>query len=101
MKGFGMKMKPFTGSHPHKNFELIEDYHFGGFAKKTPALIDFMNKFFEEQNIPLDFVYTGKMMFGVTDLIRNNYFPRLAKILCIHTGGLQGNLSLPAGTLSF
>ncbi len=101
MPDFEMKMKCFTGSDAHKNYELLQAYHFGGFAKKTPTLIDFMNKFFKDHNIPLDFVYTGKMMFGVNDLIRNNYFCEHSKILCIHTGGLQGNLSLLPGTLNF
>ena len=53
-----------------------------------------MNDFYLQHHIPLDFVYTGKMMFGVNDLIEKNYFPKAAHILCIHTGGLQGNSSL-------
>ena len=52
-----------------------------------------MNSFYDDNKIPLDFVYTGKMMFGVYDLIKKNYFPGGSDILCIHTGGLQGNLS--------
>jgi len=83
------------------NYQLIPKFNFGGFAKKTPALINFMNDFFRKYTIPLDFVYTGKMMFGVDALLRENYFPEHSKILCIHTGGLQGNLSLPVGTLNF
>ncbi|MEP7253611.1 MAG: pyridoxal-phosphate dependent enzyme [Ginsengibacter sp.] len=84
-----------------KNFVFNGDYHFGGYAKKTNELIAFMNRFYEDNKIPLDFVYTGKMMFGIDDLINNNYFARNTNILCIHTGGLQGNQSLPAGTLNF
>jgi 1-aminocyclopropane-1-carboxylate deaminase len=53
-----------------------------------------MTRFYEENNVILDFVYTAKMMFGVKDLIQKNYFPKSSKILCIHTGGLQGNNSL-------
>lgn len=81
--------------------EIIPDYHFGGYAKKTPALIDFMNLFYKKHQIPTDFVYTAKMMFGVFDLISNGYFKKGSNIICIHTGGLQGNLSLPPGTLAF
>ncbi len=88
-------------SPEQRNYSLISDYHFGGFAKKTDELLLFMNKFYEEFAIPTDFVYTAKMMFAIFDLIRKNYFPQGSKILCIHTGGLQGNLSLPAGTLKF
>jgi 1-aminocyclopropane-1-carboxylate deaminase/D-cysteine desulfhydrase-like pyridoxal-dependent ACC family enzyme len=77
-----------------KNYSIIHDYHFGGYAKKNPELLSFMNQFYERNHIPLDFVYTGKMMFGIYDLIRKDYFHPGSKILCIHTGGLQGNLSL-------
>ena len=72
----------------------MDAYHFGGFGKKTPELIAFMNRFYTESKIPLDVVYTGKMMFGVQDLLEKKYFPAGADILCIHTGGLQGNSSI-------
>ncbi len=72
------------------NWELITHYHFGGYGKVNPELIDFINHFFEENNIPLDPIYTGKMVFGVMDLIQKNYFKENSKILLIHTGGLQG-----------
>ena len=72
------------------NWELIEDYHFGGYAKVNHELIAFINKFFIETKILLDPVYTGKMMFGIVDLIQKNYFPEGSKIVAIHTGGLQG-----------
>ena len=84
-----------------KKYTVIPDYHFGGYAKKNTALISFINSFYDENKIPLDFVYTGKMMFGIYDLINKNYFPQGSKILCIHTGGLQGNKSLPNGVLNF
>jgi 1-aminocyclopropane-1-carboxylate deaminase len=72
------------------NWELITDYHFGGYGKVTNDLIDWINRFYEQTQIPLDPVYTGKMVFGIVDLITKNYFPENAKILLIHTGGLQG-----------
>jgi 1-aminocyclopropane-1-carboxylate deaminase len=84
-----------------KKYSFNGDYHFGGYAKKTPELIDFINNFYVCHKIPLDFVYTGKLMFGVNDLIQKNYFPSGSKILCIHTGGLQGNNSLADGVLNF
>ena len=73
-----------------ENWELNTDYHFGGYAKITPELVLFMNSFYEHTNILLDPVYTAKMMFGITDLIAQNYFPKGSKILAIHTGGIQG-----------
>ncbi|MEO8854116.1 MAG: pyridoxal-phosphate dependent enzyme [Ginsengibacter sp.] len=84
-----------------KNYTFINDYHFGGYAKKNEELVAFMNRFYEENKIAMDFVYTGKMMYGIYDLIQKNYFARGSNILCIHTGGLQGNDSLRAGTLNY
>jgi 1-aminocyclopropane-1-carboxylate deaminase len=72
------------------NWELNCDYHFGGYAKVTDELVQFMNTFYNKYNILLDPIYTGKMVFGVIDLIRQDYFPKHSKILLIHTGGLQG-----------
>ncbi|WP_264565296.1 1-aminocyclopropane-1-carboxylate deaminase/D-cysteine desulfhydrase [Flavobacterium sp. N3904] len=74
----------------NENWELITDYHFGGYGKVNEELIQFINQFHEQTGIPLDPIYTGKMVFGVIDLIQMNYFPNNTKILLIHTGGLQG-----------
>lgn len=74
----------------NKNWQLIEDHHFGGYGKVTPELITFMNAFFDKTAILLDPVYTAKMVFGVIDGISNGVFPANARILVIHTGGLQG-----------
>lgn len=74
----------------NSNWELITDYHFGGYAKINSQLISFINSFKETNHIPLDPVYTGKMMFGIYDLLKKGYFPENSKILAIHTGGLQG-----------
>lgn len=71
-------------------WELIRGYDFGGYGKVTPALIDFINKQFLQSKVPFDPIYTGKMLFGVIDLIQKNYFPSGSKILLIHTGGIQG-----------
>ena len=74
----------------NENWELITDYHFGGYGKVNEELIGFINQFYLENQIPLDPIYTGKMVFGVIDLIQKNYFPAKSKILLIHTGGIQG-----------
>lgn len=89
---------PFTNGC---SFSLNHDYHFGGYAKKTPALLHFMNAFYASSNIPTDFVYTGKLMFAIDDLIQKNYFPEGSRILAIHSGGLQGNRSLTNNQLIF
>lgn len=72
------------------NWDLMADYHFGGYAKVPEELVGFINEFYRQHKIPLDPIYTGKMAFGVLDLIAKKYFPENAKILMIHTGGLQG-----------
>jgi 1-aminocyclopropane-1-carboxylate deaminase len=74
----------------NKNWDLVTDYHFGGYGKVTDELIDWINSFFLQTKIPIDPIYTGKMAFGVVDLIHRNFFPPKSKILMIHTGGLQG-----------
>jgi 1-aminocyclopropane-1-carboxylate deaminase len=91
----------FIKQNTQGNFSILFNYHFGGYAKKTTELIDFMNNFYAMEKIPSDFVYTGKMFYAVEDLMKNGYFEAGSKILVIHTGGLQGNRSLPAGILSF
>jgi 1-aminocyclopropane-1-carboxylate deaminase len=60
-----------------------------------------MNEWFEKTQIPTDFVYTGKLFFALDDLIQQSYFSPSDKNLAIHSGGLQGNRSLPKGTLIF
>ncbi|MDD3722011.1 MAG: pyridoxal-phosphate dependent enzyme [Lutibacter sp.] len=72
------------------DWSLNTKYHFGGYAKVSEELIIFINKFKSETKIPLDPVYTGKLMFGIVDLIKNGFFEKETKILVIHTGGLQG-----------
>lgn len=74
-----------------KNWKLINDYVCGGYAKFTDELVDFIIDFKNKHQIPLDPIYTGKMMMGILDLIAKDYFPKGSSILAIHTGGLQGN----------
>lgn len=74
----------------HLNWSINNDYHFGGYAKSNPELIEFINHFKTQHDIPLDPVYTGKMFFGLFDLIKKGYFPRGSTIVAVHTGGLQG-----------
>jgi 1-aminocyclopropane-1-carboxylate deaminase len=73
-----------------KKYTLFSGYHFGGYGKINSELIQFMRNFTAYTSIPLDPVYTGKMMFGILDLIQQGFFPKGSKILAIHSGGLQG-----------
>lgn len=72
------------------NWTINFNYHFGGFAKINRELIEFIKWFKAANNIQLEPLYTGKMIFGINDLIKQNYFPSASKIVAIHTGGLQG-----------
>lgn len=74
------------------NWSINNDYHFGGYARYDTALMDFILKAEKDFNIPLEQVYTGKMFFGVLDLIEKKYFPAGSKIMLLHTGGLQGRI---------
>ena len=89
LKGEGL-LEDILKFAPPGNWDLVTDYHFGGYGKITEELVHFINDFFEETGIPLDPVYTGKMFFGVIDLVNKGYFPENSNILLIHTGGLQG-----------
>ncbi|REG88502.1 1-aminocyclopropane-1-carboxylate deaminase/D-cysteine desulfhydrase [Algoriphagus antarcticus] len=74
-----------------ESYEILTNYHFGGYAKYKQELIDFIWWFYESFGIVLDPIYTGKMAFGIWDLIKKNHFAKGSKILMIHSGGLQGN----------
>lgn len=94
----GVYLKEEIEGHIHpaknKNWQLFDKWHFGGFGKWNDELLAFMNDCYNTNNLPLDIVYTSKMMYGVHEMITENYFPVSARILCIHTGGLQGNASV-------
>lgn len=74
----------------YQNYRIIEDYHFGGYAKANNALVEFINTFREEQAIQLDPIYTGKMLYGLLEMAASGYFPEGSRILAVHSGGLQG-----------
>jgi 1-aminocyclopropane-1-carboxylate deaminase len=82
-------------------WQIFHNYHFGGYAKYEPRLLQFMNDFYKRSGIPTDFVYTAKLFFAVDELIVKNFFPVGSKILIIHSGGLQGNMSLRTGVLQY
>jgi 1-aminocyclopropane-1-carboxylate deaminase len=82
-------------------WNLLHDFHLGGYARVSPELIAFINTFYQETQVPLDIIYTGKMVRGVQQLVQQGYFPPGSRLLLIHTGGLQGNLSLAPGVLCF
>lgn len=72
------------------NWALQNNYHFGGYAKVDAGLVQFINDFKMSTGIPLDPIYTGKMLYGILDLVQKGIFLPGTRILAIHSGGLQG-----------
>ena len=85
----------------NRQYSIQYGFHEGGYAKKTTALLAFMNKLYSAHQLPTDFVYTGKLFKAIYTLSLEDFFPPGSKLLIIHSGGLQGNRSLPAGSLIF
>ncbi|MBE9000893.1 1-aminocyclopropane-1-carboxylate deaminase/D-cysteine desulfhydrase [Nostoc sp. LEGE 12447] len=83
-----------TPSNSPASWELVCDYHFGGYAKVNDELLLFSQQFREEYGIPLDYVYTAKMFYGVMDLLKQGFFSKGDSLLLVHTGGLQGNVGI-------
>ena len=82
---------------PHTSpasWELVGDYHFGGYAKVKDELLLFSQQFREQHGVPLDYVYTAKMFYGVMDLLKQGFFNKGDSLLLVHTGGLQGNVGM-------
>ncbi len=75
----------------NKDWSLITEYHFGGYAKVKPELIEFVRQFKAKHDILLDLIYTGKMLYGIFDLLKNTNQFNNKTIIAIHTGGIQGN----------
>ena len=79
------------GAGDKTNWHIETRYHFGGYAKVKPELVDFIVEFKRSQGITLDAVYTGKLFYGLYDLVEQGRFEKGTRIIAIHSGGLQGN----------
>lgn len=82
-----------TTADLHTDFDILWDYHHGGYAKCTPELRQFMHHFEQRNGFLIEQVYTAKMLWGVYDLAQKNYFAPNATVVVLHTGGLQGRVS--------
>lgn len=82
-------VQAYNGQTYH-NWFLQTAYHFGGYAKHKPELLTFIQNFHARHGILLDPIYTGKMLYGVYDLIKTDYFLPGTQIIAVHTGGQQG-----------
>lgn len=75
---------------PRNNWQINYDYSFGGYAKINNELLNFIKSFEDKHKIEIEPVYTGKMFYGLYDLVLKDFFPKGSKIIALHTGGLQG-----------
>ncbi len=81
------EVQQWTSRH---NWHITNEFCFGGYAKIAPALMQFIQRFEQDYGIPLEQVYTGKMLFGIFKMIEQGHIQPQQRILVIHTGGLQG-----------
>jgi 1-aminocyclopropane-1-carboxylate deaminase/D-cysteine desulfhydrase-like pyridoxal-dependent ACC family enzyme len=92
LKDFEKKYKTFHFQTEtfKRDFSLWLDYHFGGYAKKKPALMQFIEKMKTEKDLPLEATYSGKLFFAFYDTLgrAQNTFPNHSTIVLLHTGGL-------------
>ncbi len=87
-------LRCFAGDAVATETRISGDYHFGGYAKTPPELIRMVDEFSVLYQVQLDYIYTGKMMYGILDLVRKDHFQKGARLLAIHTGGVQGNTGI-------
>jgi 1-aminocyclopropane-1-carboxylate deaminase len=88
---FQFKKLKETINYPISTSCILNNFHFGGYAKHTQELIDFKRSFETNYKIPLDYVYTAKLFYAVYSLIDNSKLLPNKKLLIIHSGGQQGN----------
>ncbi|WP_022825374.1 1-aminocyclopropane-1-carboxylate deaminase/D-cysteine desulfhydrase [Hymenobacter norwichensis] len=74
----------------YPNYDLRTDYHLGGYAHFSPELLRFIQEFETQYGVLLDPIYTGKLLYGIFDLLRHDYFAPHSTVVAVHTGGLQG-----------
>lgn len=86
---------------PSAPFMISHDYHFGGYGSTPPELIGYITECWHNYGLPLDIIYTSKAFYGIQDMMGKGVFPPESNLLFIHSGGLQGNLSLNPGRLPF
>jgi 1-aminocyclopropane-1-carboxylate deaminase len=82
--------KLLTDSHSGASWQLLTNHHYGGYGKFTDDVWTFCQLMKKAYQLPLEPIYTGKMLFAIWQLISQDYFPKGTRIMAIHTGGLQG-----------
>ncbi len=90
LRGEVQRLLEESGRQACCQWDVALDYHCGGYARLNDNLVRFVRSFTARHGIPVEPIYTGKMFFGLYDLIRNGYFSRGETVVALHTGGLQG-----------
>lgn len=80
---------------PSSEYKVETGFHFGGYAKVNTELLDFMARFESQNDVLLDPVYTGKMLYAIEQLALKGYWPEGSNVIAIHSGGLQGRRGYP------
>lgn len=84
-----MQAAPQQGPYwPH--WQVIDDFHHGGYAKTSPALAAFIDEMEAAHALVLEPVYTGKLFFALFQWLAAGRFAPGSSVVAIHTGGLQG-----------
>ena len=83
---------------PPQNWQLLLDYHCGGYARSTPELLAFIHDFERRHQLPLEPVYTGKLMWALMSMVEQGWFPKGTTVVALHSGGLQGRVNVHSGT---
>lgn len=91
----------FSDPKTHNRLVMLEEYHLGGYGKRPLKLLELMRETWYELNLPLDFVYTARVFYALKKEFDKAFFEAGSKVLFIHSGGLQGNRSIPAGLLPY
>ncbi len=89
-KDIHTQLLSYAGQH---KFDFFNTTKFGGFGFANAAVIQFIKDFQAKHGIVLDVVYTAKMMMQLYEALAQDFFPAGSHILCVHTGGVQGNRS--------
>ncbi len=90
-----------NNNNSHGQYNIVHGNHFGGYAKHPPNLIGFMNELWTAHMLPTDIVYTSKAFYALRQMVIEKLIDAGSRVLFVHSGGLQGNASLPAGVLSY
>ncbi len=73
--------------------KIHDEFHFGGYGKYTPELLNFIKKTYKKHLLPLDPIYTAKAFYALVETLRSSEFDN-QKVIFLHTGGIQGCKSI-------